>query len=93
MASLYTQVQSFVSKKLIIGPAAATALLTNGNISSIEWVAVTLGYLVVQGLVDYGKSKKVDQGAAFSAIANVLSQLPSFGAPIDQQDKITPMPK
>lgn len=45
------------SRKLIVGPVAATALLTSGDISSWQWVAVTLGYVAIQGAIDAVEKK------------------------------------
>lgn len=47
----------FTSKKVLAGPASATALLATGQIDGWQWTAVTLGYVLIQGAVDVAKTK------------------------------------
>lgn len=45
------------SKKLFAGPVASTALLLDGKLDGWQWVAVNIGYVLVQGAVDAIKAR------------------------------------
>lgn len=65
MTAIASIISNFNSKKLLAGPVASTALLTGGQITGWQWVAVNLGYVVIQGTIDAVKEavapKVIDQ--------------------------------
>ena len=95
MKKFFEQVQTFVSKKLILGPAAATGLLANGDITGWQWTAVTIGYLAIQGLVDIAKAKKEDNkdfADNLLGIVGGLQEAMRVVTAVDEQNKVTPKP-
>lgn len=57
MNALLKFLSPMVSKKLLVGGVLGSAALASGEVDGWQFVALSLGYVVVQGAVDIAKAK------------------------------------